>query len=250
MDSSRSELIILLVGIAAALSSFHHYFAAEGEKRRSWVFITLLVLSVGTQLGTQGLQYHNAFLTLEEQDRRTSDALYAFNETEDQLLLKVADPRMSDSNAYIIGYWYFKHRSDTAPRAYFDRAKDYLNISIQNKRFVAQSYYLLGTINRLEQKDSTLKDWTAATQDFESALKADDKFAAAYYGRAILRQEGNNLQGALEDIEKATRYSVIACWDARDKQEQNEVWKRIKDLPAYHAIMDECGARYELLPPP
>lgn len=252
MDSSTSELVILLIGIVAALSSFHHYFAAEGEKRKSMLFVSLLAVSITTQVVTQWLQYHNAVLTRQQQDRRTSDALYAFNEKDERLLLKVADPRLSDSNAFIIGYWYFKrgypeylaHGNTEKAKRYLDLSRTYLNLAIHDKRFLPQSYYLLGTINRATQKEN----WSEAKEDFDKALDADSEYAAAYYGRAILRQESKDLQGALDDLEQATTFSVITCWDLRDPQEQNERWMLIKSMDRYHEIAERCGARFGLLP--
>jgi tetratricopeptide (TPR) repeat protein len=265
MDSSTTELTILLIGIATALSTFHHYFAAEGEKRRSKLFISLLVISILTQLVTQVWQYHNAVMTRREQDRRTSDALYAFNQTEEQLMLKVADPSLSDSNPYVIGYWYFKrgysdylkyHGTELAAKdaeavkklaaaeRNLDRAKIYLDLAIHNKRFLPQSYYLLATMSRTRQTD-----WTEARKDYDQAIHEDDDYAAAYYGRAILRHAGNDLEGALDDLQQATRLNVIACWDVRDPDEQRTVWNKISGMDHYHRIADECGARFGLLPP-
>ena len=176
MNSSNGELIILLIGIATALSTFFHYFAVEGEERRSWVFMSLLVLNIAAQLGTEGSQYHNAVLTRREQDRRISEALYAFNQTEERLLLKVADPRVADGNAYVVGYWYFKrgskeysdHGNTDLTKKYLSLAKTYLDLAIHNKRFLPQSYYILGTINR-----TTQSDWTEARQDFDTSIRED-----------------------------------------------------------------------------
>jgi tetratricopeptide (TPR) repeat protein len=265
MDSNTTELTILLIGVATALSTFHHYFAAEGEKRKSPLFIFLLVLSIVTQLITQVWQYHNAVMTRREQDRRTSDALYAFNQTEERLLLKVADPRMSESNPYVIGYWYFKrgygdykryHNSDlltkdagiakklAAAQKNLDQAKIYLDLAIHDGRFVPQSYYLLGTINRVTQLD-----WSEARKDFDKAIHEDQDYGAAYYGRAILRLQSKDLEGTLDDLEQATSVNVISCWDMRDPDEQCAVWKDIKDMDRYRKIANECGARFDLLPP-
>ncbi|HEY1939286.1 MAG TPA: hypothetical protein VGJ33_15245 [Candidatus Angelobacter sp.] len=256
MSSSNSELVIFLLGIVAALSTLHHYYAAEGEKRKSWLFISLLVLSIGTQLVTQALQYDNAVLTREEQDRATSDALYAFNQSTEDLLLRVANPRLADSNSFILGYWYFKqgYREDLNPlddqakkqaNKYFDRAKTYLNLAINNRRFVPQSYYLLGTINRTTHEE----DLSEAEKDYDLAIGADGKFGAAYYGRAILYHRANDLQNALGYLEKATQFSLISCWDLRDPDEQKKVWPKIKDWDRFRKMTDECGAQFDLLSP-
>lgn len=236
MDSSKGELVILIIGIFAALSSFHHYFAAEGEKRKSWVFISLLVLSIVTELVTQGLQYDNAVLTRHEQDRRITEALYTMNEPNEQLALKVADPARSDYEAFIIGYWYFK-------RGDYDLAKIYLNLAIHSQRFVPQSYYLLATINRMTQSNN----WTEAREDYNMAIKEDREYGPPYYGRAILSQASNDLGGALDDLEQATTYGIGQCWDVRNPNEQNTVWQKIKDSSKYRQIEDECGARFGLL---
>jgi tetratricopeptide (TPR) repeat protein len=236
MESSNNELVILLIGIAAAFSSFHHYFAAEGEKRKSVLFISLLVLSIATQVVTQGLQFHNAVMTRHEADRRVNDALFAMHEPNEELVRKVADPSRSDYNAYIVGYWYFEHGN-------YELAKTYLNLAIHTQRFVPQSYYLLGTINR-----KTQSNWTEARKDYKKAIDEDHEYASPYYGRAILFEESNDLDGALDDLERATSYGIGACWDMRNPVEQTNVWSKVKDLPRYHQIEDECGARFGLLP--
>jgi hypothetical protein len=251
MDTGN-ELTILLIGVAAALSTFHHYFAAEGEKRKSPLFISLLGVSIVTQLVTQGLQFHNAVITSREQERRTSAALYAFNQTQEKLLLKVADTRISDSNAYLVGYWYFKrgfpeylkHGNTEMATKYLKLARTYLALAIHTKRFLPESYYLLGTMNR-----ATQSDWTEARKDFDIAISADHEYAAAYYGRAILRQESKDIEGALDDLEQAAMLSVICCWDLSDPQEQADLSKVIRDTDRYHKISELCAARFGLLTP-
>ena len=243
MGSSTGELAILLIGIIAALSSFHHYFAAEGEKRKSLLFISLLVLSIGTQVGTQGLQYYNAVMTRHEQERRISEALFVMNQTDETLVLKIADPSRADYNAYIVGYWYFKHGN-------YDSAKRYLSLAIHNQRFVPQSYYLLATINRLTQSNKS-----EAWHDYKQALENDHAYCSPYYGLAILSQESNDLDTALEDLEHATLDGkgpldgIGPCWDMRNPVEQKTIWTKIKDSPRFHQIADQCGARFGLLSP-
>src|ERR1700722_2331283 len=175
MGSSIGELTILLVGIVAALSSFHPYFAAEGEKRKSWFFIALLVLSVATQLVTQGAQYYNAVLARHKQERTVNDALFVMNQSDESLVRKIADPTRSDYNAYIMGYWYFKHGN-------YDLAKYYLKLAIHNQKFVPQSYYLLATINRTTETN----DQTEAWKDYRLAIAKDEEYASGHYGLAIL----------------------------------------------------------------
>ena len=159
---------------------------------------------------------------------------------------------MSDANPYILGYWYFKrgyyeyltHGNTDLAKKYLNLAKTYLNLAIHNKRFLPHSYYLLATINR-----TTQSDWSEAGKDYDLAIYKDPEYGAAYYGRAILYAQSNNLDGALNDLERATTFSVISCWDLRDSEEQSKIWQKIKDLDRYHRIADECGARFGLLSP-
>jgi hypothetical protein len=252
MYSTSNELILLLVGIAAALSSFHPYFAIDVDKRKRWPLLALLAVGVITNVTTQVLQYKNAVIAVQDLDRRTSEALYALNTGDEKLLLKVADPRIDERNPFLLGYWYFKrgyteymNRGPT-PSALKNlaSARQYLAVSIRHGRFVPQSYYILGTIVH-----TIGSDWTEARKDFDLSIQQDERYAAPWYGRAILREQNKDLGGALDDLQRAATLSVITCWDVRDPEEQAEVWPQLKDTDRYREISAQCGAEFELQQP-
>lgn len=269
METATSPLIILLVGVGAGLAPLLHYFAAEGEKRKNWFFVTLVAVTIGIELVANAVQYGNAMTTRREEERKIADALYAFNQKNEELLTAVTrDPKYH----YIEGYWYFKHygtlhgqlcdtereQSCEQPQPkwsekkkesceFLKKAKIKLKTAAREHHFEAQSYYLLGHIIRTTEKQSSSPNLSPAREYYDEAINVDSHYAAAYYGKALLEEHNHELRSALNDLKEATWDSLISCYDVW--VDDRCIWKSIENsqlTSEFEEMKSECRTHHEL----
>ncbi|MGB0036160.1 MAG: hypothetical protein WBP79_11860 [Candidatus Acidiferrales bacterium] len=225
MTAFDPQLALMIVGILAALVCF----AAFSDIRKKALLIQgLFFLAIAAQIATQALQYLNFNRLRGEQEHRTAAQLYAYTENNlDQL------KRVAQDDPFIVAYRYFQDKDYKDAKPYFER-------SIQEGKFVAQSHYLLAHILRQESPD-----WTEAEKHLDAAIEYDNTYAAAYYGRAIMRLQANQISGALDDLKRSAMLSATSCDDVNDPPEIMIVWARVKDDERFQKIQQECREKHK-----
>jgi len=208
---SSSYLIILVLGIVAALANLQ---SIPDIKQKKLLFQIIFYIGIFTQIATQGLQYLNASGRHKDLDRQFAYALFAYTRDDPKLLKDFA----SDT-PYVIGYRLFK---DNPPN--FDAARYYFDKSIDKGQFVASSYYMLATIERIQHPN----DFTAAKRLFGKAIESDAKYAGAYYGRA-LTEVNMEASAALDDLWMSLKYEEgdLICITINDPVELEKYWKTV-----------------------
>lgn len=218
------ELLTLLVGVFAASSTLQ---ALTDIARKRWFFQILFFLGMGTQISTQGIQFSNALISRKELDRKAGFVLYAYTEKDMVLLNTIAS-----DDPYLIGYRYFRDHRYPEAREKFEEA-------IKQGKFVAQSQYLIAHMIRMQSSD-----WTEAEDHLTKAIEYDDKYSPAYYARAIIKENGNEISGAIDDLTTSTSYGVIECFDINNPQEVKTVWPKIASNPRFTALQADCKRRH------
>jgi hypothetical protein len=220
------ELLIFLAGLVAVLAGLQNL--GEVMRKSRWA-IALFALGLLAQAGTQYGQFRNAVGNKLEAERKSAFALYAYTE-QDLALLK----RIAVDNPYLIGYRLFRDGR-------YEAAAGYFNEAISNNMYVAPSHYLLATIAR-----KTSKDWTLARKHLEEALTYDNRYSAAYYGRAIMKVKANEISSAIEDLQRAAAYGVAECYDLANENEAKEVWSAIAELQDFKDLQNQCRTKYDI----
>ena len=186
------------------------------------LFQLIFYAGILTQIATQGLQYFNAVGRHKVLDREFAYALFAYTRDDPKLLREFAK-----ETPYVTGYRLFK---DVPPR--LEEAKVYFNKSITKRQFVASSHYMLGTIERMQHPN----DFKRARKEFDEAIKADEEYAASYYGRAItelMGTERDERDAALKDLSMALIYEEgdLICLTINSETELKMYWER---APHHH----------------
>jgi hypothetical protein len=207
-DPSINYLTVMILGILAALASLQ---SLPDINQKKIPFRIIFYVGILTQIATQVWQYSNAAGRHVDQDRQFAYALFAYTLDNPKLLREFA----SDT-PYVIGYRLFKDGD-----VYFDKAKPYFYKSIERGQFVASSYYILATIERMQNRI----DLTAAKKLYDKSINSDKVYAGAYYGRALTEVKPTP-SAALEDLRMALRYEEgdLICLTINMPEEVTNYW--------------------------
>ncbi len=213
--STTDYLPVMILGIVAALASLQSF---PDVRQKKLLFQLIFYAGILTQIATQGLQYFNAVGRHKVLDREFAYALFAYTRDDPKLLREFAK-----ETPYVTGYRLFK---DVPPR--LEEAKVYFNKSITKRQFVASSHYMLGTIERMQHPN----DFKRARKEFDEAIKADEEYAASYYGRAItelMGTERDERDAALKDLSMALIYEEgdLICLTINSETELKMYWERV-----------------------
>ncbi len=220
------EFVVFLLGLGAALAGVQ---SLGDVAKKAWWAILLFILGIAAQIGTQFVQYRNAITNKAQHERTIAFSLYAYTE-KDMGMLKL----IAIDNPYLIGYRYFKDGKPDAARAFFEQ-------SLEKNSFVAPSHYMLAHISR-----TTSKDWGVARKHIEEAIAYDEKYAAAYYQRAIMKSKTHEPLAALEDLQRAARFGVTECFDLVNSKEVKEVWQELANNDQFKDIQLLCRERFNI----
>src|SRR5260370_35770696 len=100
-DASINYLIVMILGIAAALASLQSLPVINQKKIP---FQIIFYVGIFTQIATQVWQYSNAAGRHVDQDRKFPYALFAYTRNDPELLRV-----FSSDTPYVCGYRLFKH---------------------------------------------------------------------------------------------------------------------------------------------
>ena len=148
----------------------------------------------------------------------------------------------SSVGPYIVGYKLFKDKQ-------FSDAIPYLLKSIDEQRFVASSYFLLGYIDSHNPDGSPMhnlsdKDLSEAEGLFGKAIAANPDYSPAYYFRASLYANSNRIPTALEELRKAvlpkTLFGRGVCQAVNKPENIQKDWKPLVENAAFRDIQEQC----------
>ena len=148
----------------------------------------------------------------------------------------------SAEGSYIVGYKLFKDKK-------FREAIPYLRKSIEEQRFVASSYFLLGYIASHNADGRQIHDLSdnellEAEKLLGEAIAANPAYSPAYYFRASLYANSNRIAAALEELRKAvmqrTLYGRGVCQAVNKPENIQKDWKPLVENAAFRDIQEEC----------
>ena len=161
--------------------------------------------------------------------------LYAVME-KDTALLRT----LTSHEPYYAGYLAFRSMD-------YSDARNSLNASIQDGRYVPSSNYLLAvmayksTLND-QGKPQPGSNYLEVFQYLQRAIEADPNYAPAYYLRAIVRSHTGDFKSAMDDLDKAVTGPIgyIPCIDLNNSSEVESVFPALKGQQRFEDLTQRC----------
>ncbi len=225
-------VLVLVGGISAVLLSVT-------TKRLAWVIVAL---AVGCQIGQFGIGVvaqrtsEQRALDLRRANAAVAAILYAISEKNANLskILEKLKTGGDFRNDYVLGYLAF--REDR-----YDDAKVHFANSLADRKFVAQSSYLLGYIAYLEAtKVQPIGDLSDASKFNDSAIASDPLYGPAHYLNAILLLHAGKIETTLQELRKAAYLDPGVCLDLNTEKEVKALWSSIASDREFVSIRQSC----------
>jgi hypothetical protein len=184
-----------------------------------------------------------AFL-MREKARKEADAeiavtLAAYTENDIAVLKGVLENSREES--YIVGYRLFRDHQHQKAIPYFRK-------SIDEGRFVASSYFLLGYIASHDTEGHN--DLSQAEDLLGKAIAANSDYSPAYLVRASLYSNSNRTTAALEDIRTAvlqpTKFGRAACQYVNKPGIILKDWRPLAENATLRDILQECKRAHNI----
>src|SRR6266508_3083919 len=228
MMGMRPEVLTLVVGLLASLALFRNIPKVTG------IFRLLLVIGIAAQLGTHSVQFALAEGSSERQraaEKEYATFLYVFLEDNPKLT-----EQFLSKNLYARAYRDFRSGR-------YAKAKEGFLRLIKDGSYKPQSFYLLARMSQLDQKRTQHPDFSEAREYLDDAIKADNRYEAPYYLRALVKIASSETDSGLKDLRKATELGITSCVDVNDQEEIEQVWASVASDARFQAIQTDCKRR-------
>lgn len=264
MMALLSESLPLGLLLGGILSAFATVAAFPESLRRFSGRHAVVYAAALVQIGAQAIQFNNV-QTRTEIQRNQALALYAYTQyanpvgsdgAHDLCLLRTYAGATSsiDPNYFLgyarfrLGYTLFKHGDKKGAKREWQAAKGLFEKAIDTRNFVSPSYYLIGTIERLETEGSETPDYSQAADDLRLAVANDPSYEGAKYGLAIIEMRTSSYTSAYSHLSNAVTLGPAACLDINNSDEQSKLWAPLMQSadfgPKFMKLLD-CKTKYQ-----
>lgn len=228
--SQTSEIVALVVGVIAII------LAVPAFAKWKWLTYMLAVVAI-CALGYQfvsGLLFRQATADrIKTANRAYAAVIYAISARNAQLSKIIEKLKTGGDyrNDFVLGYL-------ALDEGRTDDAKIHLSNALSKGEFVAQSEYLLGYIDFKDVGPSG--DLTNARSHIERAIAADGDYGPPRYILAVIRLNGREIDGSLDEVRRAANLDPAVCLDLQDPKEIQEYWSSVATDPRFTRIQREC----------